>query len=763
MVKRLQKLLNRKNSENIIVTALILITVMLVIYGVGMCMRISSLSSKEFKAIADRELDQTVKLLENTSRRTVDNCKSIFSSNEFGAYSAFQNGGYYEAVSDFENSDVDMEELYRYYKVKQEMINCISKTISNDDYVASVYFYDSKNNIILLNDGRQYSEQRFFDNICKTYLTNNEKPYVDIRQHSVNNENYVMFVYQYSDRFSIFYNLKYEMLCYEIKGLTERHDEDIFAVTSASGSRILSCGKEIEQGESGLTYATQVMDFLRDNKKYHVLSSRTDTLNLNVIWGISAKYYSGSIIKSISAAVISFLVLTVMALFVIKILLESLVKPIKKLAEGFGDNNYIESANNLDIIKHGLSSVMQKNDELMRYFNDSLPILREKIILTILFGSDNDEEDIKKKAQMCQLSFVYKWFTVVIFVIHLQNGEEDRDKIIEASYSMKKIIRQLNSNIQYVSPEDDKIAVILNTPEKDIYTVYDLVKHIKDKSEEDRKIKINAVIGNSYQGMAKIHTSYEEASDVLEYADSKDIDDIVQYNDIIDIYQAEVDYPGETEQNLINYIRFSDADNALEQIKHFISIINENKELNEKIKRRWCYKLISGILMIMGDLKISEDIVQDAEKEYYDMIREAADINDIVSWIKSLTVRIISCKIESSEEHNNQYIEKAQRLVEEKDGNISLNSVAEELFINPSYLSRLFKKYAHMTFSEYLGTVRIERAKKYLEETNLKVFEIGDMIGYNNSFYFIKKFKETTGITPAEYRRKILENKDKQN
>ncbi|GBG06869.1 DNA-binding response regulator [Paenibacillus agaridevorans] len=84
--------------------------------------------------------------------------------------------------------------------------------------------------------------------------------------------------------------------------------------------------------------------------------------------------------------------------------------------------------------------------------------------------------------------------------------------------------------------------------------------------------------------------------------------------------------------------------------------------------------------------------------------------------------------------------------------NLSLVTLADLFFINPSYLSQLFMKKTNTTFLNYLTSVRISKAQHLLKETDLKVYEISNQIGYKDTKYFSKIFERTTGLKPVEYR-----------
>ena len=88
--------------------------------------------------------------------------------------------------------------------------------------------------------------------------------------------------------------------------------------------------------------------------------------------------------------------------------------------------------------------------------------------------------------------------------------------------------------------------------------------------------------------------------------------------------------------------------------------------------------------------------------------------------------------------------------------NISLKSLSEKLFINSAYLGQLFRKKYGKTFKEYLNEVRIEKAAELLRTTNLRVYQISEMVGYQSLDYFINKFVQIKKHTPTQYRKKII-------
>lgn len=85
---------------------------------------------------------------------------------------------------------------------------------------------------------------------------------------------------------------------------------------------------------------------------------------------------------------------------------------------------------------------------------------------------------------------------------------------------------------------------------------------------------------------------------------------------------------------------------------------------------------------------------------------------------------------------------------------ITLETTADAIHTNPSYLSALFKKEMELTFSQYLTQLRLNHSLKLLAETHLPTAEIALMSGFSGQSYFTKVFREMVGTTPAQYRKK---------
>ena len=83
---------------------------------------------------------------------------------------------------------------------------------------------------------------------------------------------------------------------------------------------------------------------------------------------------------------------------------------------------------------------------------------------------------------------------------------------------------------------------------------------------------------------------------------------------------------------------------------------------------------------------------------------------------------------------------------------LSLDALGDAVNLHPVYLSRIFKEVTDVNLSAYIADVRMQKAAKLLAETDLKVHEVMDKLGYRKRQHFTKLFKEKYGMTPKEYR-----------
>ena len=101
---------------------------------------------------------------------------------------------------------------------------------------------------------------------------------------------------------------------------------------------------------------------------------------------------------------------------------------------------------------------------------------------------------------------------------------------------------------------------------------------------------------------------------------------------------------------------------------------------------------------------------------------------------------------------NKIFTESCKYIQENFSKQITIKELADNVSLSSSYFLKIFKKLANITPTEYLITIRLANAKRFLSETDLTISEIAEQCGYSDAAYFSYYFKKSFGLTPCEYR-----------
>ena len=128
-------------------------------------------------------------------------------------------------------------------------------------------------------------------------------------------------------------------------------------------------------------------------------------------------------------------------------------------------------------------------------------------------------------------------------------------------------------------------------------------------------------------------------------------------------------------------------------------------------------------------------------------------VSQLESWVFNMLKGANEILLNDSLSAKHDVVREAQEYIRENfNRNISLNEIAEHFYINPYYFSQLFKKKTGITYQKYLTDLRMNRARKLLRETDMKVYEICAEVGYTDTNYFSRLFERSIGMKPSAYR-----------
>ena len=168
--------------------------------------------------------------------------------------------------------------------------------------------------------------------------------------------------------------------------------------------------------------------------------------------------------------------------------------------------------------------------------------------------------------------------------------------------------------------------------------------------------------------------------------------------------------------------------------------------------------LDNDIKLLARDSLEIEEIYEKMYREY--TLKEEGYIEILRAYVIELLITIFrlfrknTALGDNVETQRQETIHKVMKYMKANySADLKLEDLATIAFLSPNYFSRIFKECTSMNISEYIQKIRIEQACKLLKQTDKKVIDVANDIGYKDIKYFNSIFKKITGKTPGKYRK----------
>lgn len=177
--------------------------------------------------------------------------------------------------------------------------------------------------------------------------------------------------------------------------------------------------------------------------------------------------------------------------------------------------------------------------------------------------------------------------------------------------------------------------------------------------------------------------------------------------------------------------------------------------------------LVKPRLNLMGKVQVevendlNECLTEFREKkDGYVLVIKALLLKILVAVGREFTLYLENAKNRTIYDRHRDAIMGAMKYIDENyQEDLSIDAVAKQYMLSPSYFSYLFKSITSKTFTEYLNTLRIASAQQMLQSTDKLVLDICYEVGFNNINHFNRMFKQRIGMSPMQYRRSKRDGK----
>ena len=235
---------------------------------------------------------------------------------------------------------------------------------------------------------------------------------------------------------------------------------------------------------------------------------------------------------------------------------------------------------------------------------------------------------------------------------------------------------------------------------------------------------------------------------------------IVNIKNVNTIERTKFIYSGKEIDAIVTSFKTGSYEEFSEKLSCLIHVvITAALESLEPIKRM-CVEIMAAIFRVCDEMEISFEHMFEAEGPYAKIL-SFGNLLDLKSWVLNVCRDMINASAEKRHRRVNKLVELAKEYIHNNYNNeeLSLKTVCEQVGLSNTYFCQLFFQETQQHFSEYINAVRVEAAKRYLEGSVMKIYEIAYAVGYNNPKYFNMIFKKVTSKTPLEYRNSYISGK----
>lgn len=406
--------------------------------------------------------------------------------------------------------------------------------------------------------------------------------------------------------------------------------------------------------------------------------------------------------------------------------------------------------------KQALDDEKARKNDLLKIeteYQEALPIIKERF-LNALVLEHHSIKNLRKKIIKFNIPLGDGNFIVAI-VKPDEIANENEDLYAFSIFETCKEIIADDSITCFHNHEGETILIFDNRSEKPFMHVLEEIRAVVEKKHIQT---VTIGLGEQVDDMDEISQSYKGALQALSYRLIEGNNKILWIRDLepdrLDLF-AYADLEGD----FINLIRQCDHEGIKSTIHREFALLQE-KRISVTNLKNFVMDMVVSIYKLLRQYKLDHKWFVE-HRNLYETVYGIDDFKELIKLVEMLALDT-SELIKATRKNNiKELIDKAVDYLNAnyKDSSLSLDFVADYLHISSEYLSRQFKKEMDTTFIQYLMTLRLEAAKRLIEDSNLKNFEVADVVGYSEANYFSYAFKKFYGISPSNYRKSIKAGK----
>lgn len=432
-----------------------------------------------------------------------------------------------------------------------------------------------------------------------------------------------------------------------------------------------------------------------------------------------------------------------------------------KEAAKLGIENYLLKPINVDELTSTLINAVNKiESELNKQIvlKKGLDILRDNILYRLV-TDDIEEEELLERSSLLNIDLNGTEFLVAIVKIVPSTTKKDSLKIQGKSLLgtaiqniCNEIISYSHSGISFCDFDGDVIIVFIDHMARNKKTLDRILGKFIEHINQSLGLDVFITTGSFENKYLDLHKSYASAKMLQEYCLILPPNRIVFYDEISQPRLRKQKDINIDFHILNNFIVKKDKASVVNFIDDNYNLLYEIDGLTPLYVQNLTMEFLLHIVETIRVLGNNPDILFINFKDMFSSIFDINTIELLKEQLKIMATQCIDFLITENEKAS-PIVKKALEYIQNNySKDINLKTISSSFNTSAAYLGYLFKKEVGETFTNCLNKIRIEKAKELLLNTNMRINEISENVGYVNTNYFFTIFKKITGISPSEFK-----------
>lgn len=403
-------------------------------------------------------------------------------------------------------------------------------------------------------------------------------------------------------------------------------------------------------------------------------------------------------------------------------------------------------------------------EEYQKENQEKLEFEKARLFYALVENSISTAEVLQWGRQL-NMDFTASYYTVVLLKI-ISRGENEntyQSHRVEAENQMEDFLSKINC-IYYFKRWGEGWSLLVRSEEESELDelLGNLKQFISVLLPSGSNLQYFGGVGSTVQRLRDVRQSFLDANRVFAARFFTETNQIItadeirkkelltaEKEDLKNINTANID-----RKLLENFLKVGDIDEASGFMDAYFEKVGLGSYNSLMFRQYLMVDMYFCVTKFLEGLGISSQHLTEKFGDVEEIKARVSSIKSVCQYLKDLFTQALKLRDNLSMDKYSGLLEDAARYVEQNFSNneISLNTVASQIGISPSYFSTIFRQETGQTFIEYLTGLRMEKAKELLRCTSRKTSEIAYDVGYKDSHYFSYIFKKTQGQTPKDYR-----------